>query len=135
MKEILLSTLENSRNYTLAVAEAMPENTYNFKPVGGGWNFRELMHHISYGIQWWEENYIIGRETSWDQPPAKNDKKEIINYLNSAYSSIKNTVEKQKLTDDAVKGFHATIDHITHHRGQAVVYLRCQGINPPEYTY
>lgn len=75
MKETLLSTLENSRNYTLAVAEAMPESSYNFKPAGGGWNFRELMHHIAYGIQWWEENYIKGNEITWDQPPAKTAKK------------------------------------------------------------
>jgi hypothetical protein len=24
---------------------------------------------------------------------------------------------------------------ITRHRGQATIYLRCQGITPPEYTY
>jgi uncharacterized damage-inducible protein DinB len=44
-------------------------------------------------------------------------------------------VNTQKLTDKAVQGFHATIDHITHHRGQAVIYLRSNGITPPEYTY
>jgi uncharacterized damage-inducible protein DinB len=135
MKEQLLTTLESSQNYTLAVAEAMPESAYNFKPAGGGWNFRELMHHIAYGIQWWEENHIKGNEVPWDQPPAKNSKQEIINYLNTAYSSVKNTLGKRKLTDDAVNGFHATIDHTTHHRGQAVVYLRCNGITPPDYTY
>ena len=134
MKE-LLSTLENSRNYTLAVAEAMPESSYDFKPEGGGWNFKELMHHIAYGIYWWQENYIKGNEIGWDQPPLKKMKQEILNELNAAYSSLKATVGNQKLSGDAVKGFHATIDHTTHHRGQAVVYLRCKGITPPEYTY
>ncbi|MFA9454721.1 MAG: DinB family protein [Candidatus Aminicenantaceae bacterium] len=25
------------------------------------------------------------------------------------------------------------VDHITHHRGQTVVYLRLNGIKPPQY--
>jgi hypothetical protein len=49
MKEQLSATLQNSRTYTLAVAEAMPADAYNFKPKGAGWNFRELLHHIAYG--------------------------------------------------------------------------------------
>ena len=135
MKEQLFLTLETSRSYTLAVAEAMPEHFYNFKPAGGGWNFLELIHHIAYGIFWWNENYIKGKEVPWDQPTTKANKKEAIKYLTAAYSTVKETLGKQKLTEAVVKGFHATIDHTTHHRGQAVVYLRCHGIIPPEYTY
>ncbi|MEM6517680.1 MAG: DinB family protein, partial [Bacteroidota bacterium] len=26
-----------------------------------------------------------------------------------------------------------TIDHVTHHRGQATIYLRMNGIKPPDY--
>lgn len=135
MKEQLLATLETSKNYTIAVAEAMPDASYNFKPAGGGWNFLELMHHIAYGILWWNENYIKGKEVSWEQPATKPGKKEVIDYLVSAYKTVQNSLEKPKLADTAVKGFHATIDHVTHHRGQAVAYLRCHGITPPEYTY
>ena len=135
MKEPLFSTLENSRSYTIAVADAMPEQFYDFKPKGGGWNFLELIHHIGYGLYWWNENYIKGKEVPWDPPATKTNKKEVIKYLEAAYSAVKDTLEKQKLTDVAVKGFHATLDHTTHHRGQAVVYLRCHGITPPEYTY
>ncbi|MFZ6010337.1 MAG: DinB family protein [Bacteroidota bacterium] len=135
MKEQLLATLENSRNYTLSVAETMPENLYNFKPEGGGWNFGELLHHIAYGIQWWEDNYVKGNVVAWSPPTVIENKKEIVSYLKKAYDSLKDTVAKQKLTDDAVKGFHATIDHITHHRGQAVSYIRMSGMTPPEYVY
>ena len=135
MKEQLLTTLETSRNYTLAVAEAMPETSYNFKPAGAGWNFMELMHHIAYGIEWWQENFIKGNEIPWEQPPVKKNKQEIIAYLNQVYTSLNNIAGKQKLTDSAIKGFHGTIDHTTHHRGQAVVYLRCNNVTPPEYVY
>ncbi len=135
MKEQLLATLENSKNYTLDVAWAMPGNSYNFKPADAGWNFRELLHHIAYGIQWWEENFVKGIKIEWDQPATKKTKEEIIEYLNEAYASLKNTLSSMELNDTSVNGFHTTINHITHHRGQAVVYLHCKGITPPEYIY
>jgi uncharacterized damage-inducible protein DinB len=135
MKEQLLSTLENSRNYTLNVAATMPDDSYNFKPENAAFNFGELLFHIAYGIRWWEDNYIKGIQTAWEPPAVKVEKKESIKSLNKAYESMKITISSTKLNDDSVKGFHATIDHITHHRGQAVLYLRCKGFTPPEYIY
>jgi len=135
MKEQLLSTLENSRKYTLSVADKMPGNSYNFRPTDTVWNFRELLHHIAYGIDWWNENYIKGTETAWEPPTVKGEKKEIVAGLDKAYESLKSTICNLKLNDKAVQGFNATLDHITHHRGQAVLYLRCNGITPPEYSY
>ena len=135
MKEQLLTTLENSKNYTMKVAAAMPDEAYDFKPDGAGWDFRELLHHIAYGIGWWEENYVKSVETPWDPPATKQNKKEIKNYLETAYASLKKTISELKTNDDVVKGFYATIDHVTHHRGQAVLFLRCHGLTPPDYTY
>ena len=135
MKEHLAITLENSKNYTLAVAELMPEKDYNFKPVDSIWNFRELLHHIAYGIEWWQDNYINDKKTAWDQPPAKANKKEVIAYLNKTYASLKDAINKPRLPGKAVEGFYATLDHISHHRGQATVYLRCKDITPPAYVY
>lgn len=135
MKEQLLSTLENSKNYTMAVAEAMPDKLYDTRPVETVWTFRELMHHIAYGIQWWEDNYVKGNKTDWEPPAVKKDKKQVIVYLEQAYASLKDTVCKDKLSEEAVNGFYATIDHTSHHRGQATIHLRCQGIEPPAYNY
>lgn len=135
MKEYLLTTLENSRNYTLAVADAMPEKNYSFKPVPEVWAFLEQLHHIAYGIGWWQENYIKGNKIDWAPTPVKKNRKEVINYLNASYDSLKDTITKSKESDDLIKGFNSTLDHITHHRGQLVVYLRCNDIAAPEYTY
>jgi len=135
MNEQLLATLETSKNYTLAVAGAMPGQSYNFKPVPDVWSFGELLNHIAYGIQWWENNYVKGIQTAWAPPAMKEDKKEVAAYLERAYASLEKTVSNTELNESSVKGFHATLDHITHHRGQAVTYLRCKGIAAPEYTY
>lgn len=135
MKEHLLTTLENSRNYTVAVAEAMPEKNYDFKPVPEVWSFLEQLHHIAYGIGWWEENYVKGNKTDWAPTPTKKTKKEVISYLDQAYDLLKETTDKTELNDDLIKGFNSTLDHITHHRGQAILYLRCKNIQAPEYIY
>jgi uncharacterized damage-inducible protein DinB len=135
MKAQLLATLENSKQYTLNVAGMMPAYDFHFKPTDAAWNFGELLHHIAYGIQWWGANYVQGKETAWAPPAMKDNKQEILAYLEDAYRSLNNTLNNGPLSNDAVKGFHATIDHITHHRGQAVLYLRCKGITPPEYMY
>lgn len=135
MKEQLSATLDNSKQYTMEVAAAMPEKDYYFKPVNDVWDFGELLHHIAYGIQWWEANYVKGTKTEWAPPPVKNDKKTVTAFLENTYASLHDTVQKQKLNDDAVRGFYATLDHISHHRGQAITYLRCKGIVAPEYRY
>ena len=135
MKEQLLTTLENSRVYTLAVAEAMPEKFYDSKPAETVWSFKELLHHVAYGIEWWNDNNVKKVKTDWNPPPTKKDKAQLIEYLNRAYSTLKITVEKLNINDAIILGFSSTIDHITHHRGQAVTYLRCKGIDAPEYSY
>ncbi len=135
MKDLLLSTLENSRAYTLAVAEAMPEKFYDFKPEETVWSFKELLHHVAYGIEWWNANNIKKVKMEWNPPTTEKDKTSVVKYLNRAYDTLKATVDKVDINDTTILGFSSTIDHITHHRGQAVTYLRCKGITAPEYSY
>ena len=135
MKEQLLTTLENSRVYTLAVAEAMPEKFYDSKPTDSVWTFRELLHHVAYGIEWWNENNVKKIKADWNPPAPVKDKKAVVDYINRAYDTLKTTLEKTTANDAIVLGVVSTLDHVTHHRGQAVTYLRCQGVAPPEYSF
>jgi len=135
IREGLITLLENSRNYTTGVAEAMPVKLDNYKPSTDVWSFREQLHHIAYGIEWWNDNYIKGVKTAWAPPATSKSRKEVLTYLNQSYDSLKETLMGSPLNDDRVKGFHATLDHITHHRGQCIVYLRINGIAAPDYSY
>ena len=134
-REKLITLLENSRSYTLAVAEAMPVKLDNYKPATDVWTFREQLHHIAYGIEWWNDNYVKGIKSAWAPPATSKSRKEVMAYLNQAYDSLKETLTNSPLNDDRARGFHASLDHITHHRGQCIVYLRINGIPAPEYTY
>jgi uncharacterized damage-inducible protein DinB len=135
MKKLILKTLQNSKQYTLAVAGAMPESSFNFKPVEGVWNFVELLHHIGYGICWWKDNFIAGKKSEWNAPPLTSTPEATKQYLEKAFDDLLKTIESVNLNEDVIHGFYTTIDHVTHHRGQAVTYLRASGITPPEYIY
>jgi uncharacterized damage-inducible protein DinB len=135
MKEQLLTRLENSRNYTLEVIKKMPEANYDFKPVDTSWNFIELANHIAYSITWWQDNYILQTETGWNPPAIGLTKAETISRLEEAYESLKKVISSIQLTNEILVGFFSTIDHITHHRGQAVLYLRCNNIPAAEYRF
>jgi len=135
MKAQLLTTIENSRVYTLAIAEAMTEDRLNFKPAPSVWNFLELMNHIAYGITWWKENYVLKVKTSWDPPAPNQTKSETIKLLEQSFASLKDDVRSVDLNEEIIYGVFATLDHITHHRGQATTYLRCNGITPSEYIF
>ena len=135
MKAQLLTTLGNAKDYTLSIAAAMPADHYDFKPTEEVWTFEELLHHVGYGIGWWEENFIRQQSSDWNPPVATTGKEATITYLEQAFAALKKSVESIKMSDQVVAGFYATIDHVTHHRGQATVYLRSKGIVPPEYIY
>ena len=135
MKENLLKTVRNSRKYTLAVAEAMPDSMYSFQPCEGVWNFNELMNHIAYGITWWESNYVKKAETPWAPPALQHQKEATMALIDAAYDSLEKTLDSIAINNSVTAGISATLDHVTHHRGQAVTYLRCKGITPPEYIF
>jgi uncharacterized damage-inducible protein DinB len=135
MKQQLLTTLESIENYTLGVAELMTEDGYEFRPVAAVMTFRELIHHIAYGIYWWTENFIQEHSSPWQPPAVTATKRETVHYLMQAFASLRKTTNAVEPTEEMVYGFYATVDHITHHRGQATVYLRCQGLTPPEYVF
>ncbi|HWV70961.1 MAG TPA: DinB family protein [Pseudosphingobacterium sp.] len=135
MKENLLKAIANSRNYTLRTAELMPLETYNTKLTDQNWNFGELLSHVAYSIGWWTDNYVLVKETGWNPPTPNVDKLTIIVKLKEAFDQFEQKIQEISLNPQSLHGAYATLDHVTHHRGQCVLFLRQQGIEPPEYIY
>jgi uncharacterized damage-inducible protein DinB len=134
MKTQLLKTIHDSRQYTLSVAEVMPEKNYDTVLAKDTWSFIQLMNHIAYGLKWWESNFVKGVELPWEPPTDKTTKKEVIALLSHAFDSLEKVVSKESDSEEFVTGVWATLDHVTHHRGQAVLHLRKAGVVPPEYV-
>ena len=129
---------------SVAVAEAMPPEQYAFRPDPGSMSFAELMSHIA------QTNYQFCaglKDTSPPDMPSPTDKDGIVKFLSKSFEYCSGVIPY--LTDEQVSKAHDSPDghmpgrevllamyvHVSHHRGQAEVYLRDKGIKPPSYRF
>lgn len=143
-----VTKMNNAKSYTLQVANLMPENLYGFKPVEGEMSFKEQLIHIGKNIYWLSSTYI----SEVDDPVKKMElnvnnltKAQVIEFLSGAYeyavSSFRaadvNSLSKEfnwsggKM--NKIQFMNLIQDHQTHHRGQLIVYLRLNKLQPPRY--
>jgi len=149
--EDYLERFENSRKYLILVAEMMPEDTYNFKATPETLSFAENLLHIGYAIDWHSQSLLGGRESrEWKTDTiykvANKSKKEMIATIDKTFDETINFIKQfdTTLLNDELdyfglnrskrQIFSLLADHITHHRGQMLVYLRLNGIVPPRYV-
>lgn len=143
-----LERWETSRQYMLAVAEAMPESAYNFKPTADEMTFAQQLMHIAVIIDWHAFSKAGGQETKirWDDfKTDSRSKKEMIDIVNREFERAHKLVAGFNPNHLAEKGSYGKFtrtrrqflllmtDHVTHHRAQLLVYLRLKGIVPPKY--
>jgi uncharacterized damage-inducible protein DinB len=143
--------LENSRKYLILVAETMPEDKYNFKATPESLTFAQNLLHIGFAIDWHSESLIGGREarvwsTDLTFKAANKSKEEMIALIDKTFDAAIALLTQFDITqfDDELDyfGLNRTkrqiylllADHITHHRGQMLVYLRLNGLVPPRYV-
>jgi uncharacterized damage-inducible protein DinB len=143
-----LQRWESSKEYMVAVAEAMPEEAYGFKPVAEEMTFAEQLMHIAVVIEWHTFSRFGGLDTPFRSDDFRADghsKDQIIRILEREFDKA---TEFIKMFDpyrlDETNTYAQFIrtrrqfllllaDHVTHHRGQMLVYLRLKGIKPPNY--
>ena len=145
VKSAFLVKWENSKNYLLEIAEAMPEEAYNFKPTERQMSFQEQLLHIRKNMFWLSETYILKFDSIKYEQKTPKDKTEIISELEIAFNSVSTIVKTIALDDlttevDFFAGPKSKLqilnllqDHVTHHRGQIIVYLNLNNIVPPKY--
>lgn len=146
-----LERLENSRKYLILVAEEMPEDNYEFKASPDSMSFAENLMHIAWAMDWHSQTLLGEREardwnTDIELKVENKTKKEMIAAIDKTF---KETIElitafdTTKFNDrldylglDRTKRqiFLLLADHITHHRGQMLVYMRLNGLKPPRYV-
>ena len=134
MKANLKKSWERASTYTLAVAETMPEKGFEYKPTSGVWNFRELIHHIAYALDWMNQVYVEQKKVEWDPPQTTENKKDTLSYLKKSIQKVSTAMEDVN-SEKAADGFYFMLEHNAHHRGQAVTYLRCSGLSAPEFPF
>lgn len=140
-----LKKWESGAAYTIEFAEALPESLYDYRPVSEEMQFREQIVHICGNIKWLTNAYLDGSEEGPDvtAPPATKDG--LVELLRNSFNYAAEAIRKFNPAhlDQEVDFFAGPItkrqvlflmsDHVTHHRGQLVVYLRLNQIKPPDY--
>ncbi len=146
-----LERLESSRKYLILVAETMPEDKYGFKASTESLSFAENLMHIGYAMDWHSQSLLGGRESrDWKidtvYKVANKSKKEMIDTIDKTFDAtiklmkqfdanqLEDTLDYFGLNRTKRQIFLLLSDHITHHRGQMLVYMRLNGLTPPRYV-
>ena len=148
--KMYLPVWQEAREHCLAVARAMPEEKYAWKPTDVSKTFAEQMVHIGYTIKLLTQRYVEGMEVVANTPSAMGlSKAEIISMLEEGFEYTEKVVFS--ITEDRLRetckmyhsgnivsrkfAFFYVQDHLTNHRAKANLYIRMNGIQPPEYTW
>lgn len=152
-KSVFAKHWQVSKEFTLAVAEAMPSEGYDFKPNPEELSFGQLMVHIAT-----QNSQSCADATGTKPPPAMPpydakpvpllDKQDAIKLLTISYDTCASAVEAMpseqwnkevyKFKGQPVLANEAlwyTFTNTAHHRGQAEVYLRLKNITPPKWRF
>lgn len=120
----------------------MPADKYGFRPHPESMNFGELMSHIA------TTNYQFAAGLNDSDPPAlpsPTTKDAIVKFLSDSFDYCSGVIPS--LSSERLSAPHNSPDgrlpgreillalyvHVAHHRGQAEIYLRDNGIRPPSY--
>ena len=142
----------NAAAYTLEVAELMPAADYTFQPTDDQMNFGDQLRHMASNVRWISTDllgYVPADSVAAALETAIKadslDKSGTIQLLTTVFALADRAVAGLPPGDEeTVVEFFAgpktkrqlmalMQDHLTHHRGQVIVYLRLKGIKPPKY--
>ncbi|CAM3577699.1 DinB family protein [Flavobacterium gelidilacus] len=144
--EAFLEKWENSKTYLVDIAKAMPEESYSYKPTEREMSFREQLLHIKGNIDWLGTTYFTAEKFDKKKDEKTYSKEEIISMLEMSFDKVYNVIKNTKPENlkDKVEFFagpktklqilNLLQDHVTHHRGQLIVYLNLNEIKPPSYV-
>ena len=147
----LLLPFDGLEKQVLALAKAIPEEKYGWRPGPGVRSFKEVFLHIAFGnaLQLHllnaptreQLNREIERNAKAEQDPVT--KEQVLAKLTESFADVRKTMESATagaLSRDVdffgrkttMRGVLTEVDtHIAEHLGQAIAYARMNGIVPP----
>ena len=140
---LLVKHLKTSRDFTVKVAEAMPAADYSFKLTPAQMSFGEQLVHLAQALDYFTAPFK-GEKANPGKPDA-NNKEAVIAFVKAEYDKTIDEVSKltpeqlhktyqgEEGSETGIELILGMLDHSTHHRASAEMYLRAKGIKPPEY--
>jgi len=142
---------QRAKEYTVKVAEAMPEEFYAYRPTEEVFTFGEQMTHIIGNLRRLCSRMIKAEKNTldydyWVKNTNERTKQEILDELNQSFDYVAEALENinEAQLNEMVQFqieqprkdiFHVMRNHATHHRAQCVMYLRLKGITPPRGSW
>jgi uncharacterized damage-inducible protein DinB len=147
IKVQLLKDWQRAKEYTIDYLNTMPADKYAARPVDSIRSFSEQMLHLAMG----NENIIsvatgagkIFKGRNLEKAPGAQSKDSVMYFVTASYDYAINSIKSldaSKLGERVVRGNYSesrltwlskAFEHQTHHRGQCTIYIRLQGIRPP----
>ncbi len=146
LRQELVDAWNKSEKMTMTNVEQMPSEYFTFKYTQEAMTFSEQWRHcVIYTC-----GQLAGRaglENPYEdiKLPVQMTKQSVIDELKNMYTFVRQSIEDMSaiklLSDCEFAGetipiwrlFYAMENHIIHHRGQCVVYLRLNGVIPKGY--
>jgi len=143
--DVFANHWKTAGDYTVAIAEQMPAESYGFEPVPEEMSFAEQLVHIV-GANNYFFSALTGDKAPLDKP-AGLDKDNVVKFVRASFdwanAELAKVTEEQiqksyKMEGQSMSGHEMLMlawNHTTHHRGQLIVYLRLKGIKPTDYKF
>jgi uncharacterized damage-inducible protein DinB len=148
----VLAPLNDLESKVMALAKAVPEEKYSWRPTPGVRSFGEVFLHIAYANRMIltiaakqptgdDLTKLIAEEGNSEKLPS--DKQHILQLLADSFVAARKAIEPLRsggLSHDAEffgahttrRGVYVFLDtHMSEHLGQAIAYARMNGIVPP----
>jgi uncharacterized damage-inducible protein DinB len=136
-----------TKDYTLAVLDAMPADGFRFKPTDVQRTFAEQLVHLGRANAAYMTAFGLLESP---KPPDSADREATRKYLAATFDYVSDVLNKMAETDltrsdlkfNAKIKPHSGTDlfmraymHTAHHRGQVICYLRLKGVTPPAWAF
>lgn len=149
IKAQMVKDWERGKAYTIEYLNTMPADKYTFKANDSIRSFAQQMLHLSQGNAFLISTALGEQLPSWlnndpEHKPAAENKDSVMYYVTTSYDYAINAVkncdikkwgERKKIFSFEETTFamlNKAFEHQTHHRSQTTIYIRLQGIKPPQ---
>lgn len=140
----ILTKWKNASQYTINMIDSMPAEHFEFKATPEVRMFKDQITHIVDNMIWLSTDYLEGKEFKKEKPTTKEEHMEYMRAACEHAGQAMADALKNETILNTKKDFFAgpktgrqiirlMHDHVTHHRGQMIIYLRMKGIKPPKY--
>lgn len=137
----LIKKWKGNKRYTMKFVDLINEEQLSYTPSEKGKTYQSQLSHIT---TWMRTNsrHITGIELPKSKTKTKNDIKFYLNdFFDIILEFLRNTTQEELAEE--IEMWYGTVtkesilltmdNHLSHHRGQLIVYLRLLGITPPSY--